>query len=143
MKIHHKNLVFAFVLGLVGCQNFNVNSTYYLGTTSVNYNPSYNTYDVKLNNRLIGGALGSMNTSAVTTGLQNVTWKDAKTGESHAAKNQVFLNKKDIVGQKYLVVHLYPDDTIEIVTSLNWPIPTQKGLKWRSELYEQQKLLKK
>lgn len=35
---------------------------------------------------------------------------------------------------KYLVVHLYPDDTIEIITSLNWPVPTEKGLKWREKI---------
>lgn len=122
------------VLSMAGCAGIGPNATYYLGTTSVNYNPSYNTYDVKLNNHIIGGALGSMNTSAVTMGLQNVTWKDAQTGELHAAKNKVFLNKKDIQGKKYLVVHLYPDDTIEIITSLNWPIPTEKGLKWREKI---------
>lgn len=35
---------------------------------------------------------------------------------------------------KYLVVHLYPDDTIEIITSLNWPNPTEKGLKWQERI---------
>lgn len=131
-----KLLSFPFILFLftAGCLSIGPNAKYYIGTTSVNYNPNYNTYDVKLNNHIIGGAIGSMNTTAVKIGLQDVTWKDAKTGELHKAKNQVFLNKKDIKGKKYLVVHLYPDDTIEITTSLNWPVQTEKGLKWREKI---------
>ena len=62
------------------------------------------------------------------------TLKDAKTGELHKSKNQVILNKNDVKDKKYLVVHLYPDDTIEIITSLNWPVPTEKGLKWREKI---------
>lgn len=122
------------MFGMAGCAGIGPNATYYMGTTSVNYNPLYTTYDVKLNNHIIGGAVGSMNTSAVTIGLQNVTWKDAKTGELHTAKNQIFLKKNDIKGKKYLIVHLYPDDTIEIITSLNWPVATDKGLKWRDKI---------
>ncbi|EXC24204.1 hypothetical protein J536_3873, partial [Acinetobacter sp. 809848] len=30
--------------------------------------------------------------------------------------------------------HLYPDDTVEITTSNNWPIPTEKGIKWMHDL---------
>lgn len=127
-------LPISLVFSAAGCAGIGSNTTYYIGTTSVNYNPSYNTYDVKLNNHIIGGALGSMNTSPVILGLQNVTWKDAKTGELHTAKNQVFLKKNDVKDMKYLVVHLYPDDTIEIVTSLNWPNPTEKGLKWQERI---------
>lgn len=45
-----------------------------------------------------------------------------------------FLKKNDVKDMKYLVVHLYPDDTIEIITSLNWPNPTEKGLKWQERI---------
>lgn len=86
-------LPISLAFSAAGCAGIGPNATYYMGTTSVNYNPSYNTYDVKLNNHIIGGALGSMNTSPVILGLQNVTWKDAKTGELHTAKNQVFLKE--------------------------------------------------
>ncbi|MDV2488062.1 hypothetical protein [Acinetobacter johnsonii] len=127
-------LPISLVFSAAGCAGIGPNATYYMGTTSANYNPTYNTYDVKLNNHIIGGAIGSMNTSAVKIGLQDVTWKDAKTGELHKSKNQVILNKNDIKDKKYLVVHLYPDDTIEIITSLNWPVPTEKGLKWREKI---------
>ena len=40
------------------------------------------------------------------------------------------LTKEDLKGVKYLAVHLYPDDTIEITTSNNWPTPTKKGDEW-------------
>lgn len=35
---------------------------------------------------------------------------------------------------KYLAVHLYPDDTVEVTTSNNWPNPTEKGIKWLNQL---------
>lgn len=35
---------------------------------------------------------------------------------------------------KYLAVHLYPDDSIEITTSNNWPNPTVKGNAWYDKL---------
>jgi len=53
---------------------------------------------------------------------------DEKTGQVHNATNEVSLTKEDINGMKYLAVHLYPDDSIEISTSNNWPNPTVKGI---------------
>lgn len=38
--------------------------------------------------------------------------------------------------QKYLAAHLYPDDTVEISTSNDWPEPIQKGLDWRTEIWK-------
>ncbi|MFX5100644.1 hypothetical protein ABTB97_21220, partial [Acinetobacter baumannii] len=54
--------------------------------------------------------------------------KNASTGEKHTAKNQVTITKEQLKGKKYLAVHLYPDDTVEITISNNWPMPTEKGL---------------
>ncbi len=75
-----------------------------------------------------------MNTSSVKAGPQTVTWKDAKTGELHSAKNQVIISREQLKGMRYLTAHLYPDDTVEITTSNNWPTPTDKGLKWREKI---------
>ncbi|MNI86938.1 hypothetical protein D3C73_1440790 [compost metagenome] len=75
-----------------------------------------------------------MNTSPVKIGPQTITWKDAKTGEIHSAKNQVIITKEQLKGKKYLAAHLYPDDTVEVTTSNNWPNPTEKGTKWLNQL---------
>ena len=59
---------------------------------------------------------------------------DEKTGQVHNATNEDSLTKEDINGMKYLAVHLYPDDSIEISTSNNWPNPTVKGNAWYDRL---------
>jgi len=106
-----------------------------MGIVSFNYNPAYASCMVKLNGTEIGGGYGrSMNTSPVKVGTQIVTWRDAKTGQVHNATNEVSLTKEDIKGMKYLAVHLYPDDSIEITTSNNWPNPTVKGNAWYDRL---------
>ena len=70
----------------------------------------------------------------VKVGTQIVTWRDAKIGQVHNTINEVSLTKEDIKGMKYLAVHLYPDDSIEITTSNNWPNPTVKGNAWYDRL---------
>ncbi len=59
-----------------------------------------------------------------------MTWKDTNTGELHTAKNQLTIVKEQLKGKKYLALHMYPDDTVEITTSNDLPDPTQKGLEW-------------
>ena len=125
-------LPIGLIVSAAGCAGIGPNATYYMGTTSFHYDPSYSPYMVKLNGIEIGG--GGMNTSAVKLGPQDIKWKDAKTGEIHTAKNQVTLTKNELKGMKYLAVHLYPDDTIEFTTSNAWPDSTEKGLKWREKL---------
>ena len=127
-------LPIGLIVSAAGCAGIGPNATYYMGTTSFHYDPSYSPYMVKLNGIEIGGGGGGMNTSAVKLGPQDIKWKDAKTGEIHTAKNQVTLTKDDLKGMKYLAVHLYPDDTVEITTSNAWPDSTEKGLKWREKL---------
>ena len=127
-------LPISLVFSAAGCAGIGPNATYYMGTTSFHYDPSYSPYMVKLNGSEIGGGGGGMNTSPVKIGPQTITWKDAKTGGIHSAKNQVIITKEQLKGKKYLAVHLYPDDSIEISTSNNWPNPTVKGNAWYDRL---------
>ena len=123
------------VVSVAGCAGIGPNATYYMGTVSFNYNPTYASYMVKLNGSEIGGGYGkSVNTSAVKLGPQVITWGESNSKKQHQAKNQVTLTKEDLQGMKYLAVHLYPDDTVEITTSNAWPDTTEKGLKWREQL---------
>ncbi|MDV4265324.1 hypothetical protein ACG9XY_15355 [Acinetobacter seifertii] len=121
--------IFGLIFSLVGCVSLGPNATYDMATTSFNYDPSYNSYMVKMNNSVIGGGFGNATlTSSIKVGEQVITWKNANTGEKHTANNQVILTKEQLKGKKYLAVHIYPDDTVEITISNNWPIPTEKGL---------------
>ena len=128
-------LPISLMLSMAGCAGIGPNATYDMATTSFNYDPSYNSYMVKMNGSVIGGGFGNATlTSSIKVGEQVITWKDANTGEKHAAKNQVIITKEQLKGKKYLAAHLYPDDTVEITTSNNWPDPTEKGMKWMHEL---------
>ena len=120
-------------LGLVGC-SAGSSKTYILTTTSFNYDPSYRTYDVLLNEELIGS--GGTKRSAVITGPQYVTWGQINIRKQHVAKNIPYLTKEDLKGKSYLAVHLYPDDSVEITLtdSESMPNATQKGLEWRNKL---------
>lgn len=133
-----KNLLLlpiSLVFSAAGCTGIGPNATYYMGTTSFNYDPTYSDYMLKLNGQEIGGGFGgAMSTNSIKTGTQVITWKDAKTGEPHSAKNQVIITKEQLKGMKYLAAHLYPDDTVEVTTSNNWPNPTEKGLRWQERI---------
>ena len=135
--IHPKKgiLIPVLIFALIGCASIGPNTTYYMATTSFKYDPTYVSYMVELNSHEIGAGFGSgMSTSPVKIGPQIITWRDAKTGQVHNATNEVSLTKEDIKGMKYLAVHLYPDDSIEITTSNNWPNPTVKGNAWYDRL---------
>ena len=127
-------LPISLVFSVTGCAGIGPNASYYMGTTSFHYDPSYSPYMVKLNGSEIGGGGGGMNTSPVKIGLQEIRWEESNSYKLHQAKNQVTLTKEDLNGMKYLAVHLYPDDTVEITTSNNWPNATEKGLKWREKI---------
>ena len=127
-------LPISLIFSAAGCVGIGPNATYYMGTTSFHYDPSYSPYMVKLNGSEIGGGGGGMNTSPVKIGLQEIRWEESNSYKLHQAKNQVTLTKEDLNGMKYLAVHLYPDDTVEITTSNNWPNATEKGLKWREKI---------
>ena len=119
-----------FVLsGLNACKSTGLHSTYYLGTTSFHYDHSYNAYSVKLNGQEIGGGFGGgMNTSLVKLGAQQVTWGESNGKKIHVSKNTIYLNRQDLKGKKYLAVHIYPDDSVEITTSIHWPLADPRGI---------------
>ena len=125
----------SLVFSAAGCAGIGPNSTYDIATTSFNYDPTYSDYMLKLNGQEIGGGFGgAMSTNSIKTGPQVITWKDAKTGKPHSAKNQVIITKEQLKGKKYLAAHIYPDDTVEVTTSNNWPNPTEKGIRWLNQL---------
>lgn len=136
MKFKKVFIVFIILpLVIAGCAGIGPNATYYMGTTSFLYDLSYNSYMVELNGAGVGGGFGNSTTvTPIKVGLQTVTWKDSNTGEIHKAKNQLMISKDQLKGKKYLALHMYPDDTVEVTTSNNLPDPTEKGMKWREQL---------
>ena len=141
MKFKSKLMMpISLAISLAGCVGLGPYKTYYLGTTSFLYDLSYNSYMVELNGSEIGGGFGGgMNTSPVKLGPQVVTWQESNSDRLHKAKNIVVLRREDLKNKHYLAVHLYPDDTIEITTSENWPRPTEKGLAWREKIRAEHK----
>jgi hypothetical protein len=78
----------------------------------------------------VGG--GTIAGVAIPLGLQKVTWVldgpagMARNGDKVTAKNSLEL--KDVPqGHRYLAIHIYPDDTVELVTSLHYPRPSERG----------------
>ena len=136
MKFKSKLMMpISLAISLAGCVGLGPYKTYYLGTTSFLYDLSYNSYMVELNGSEIGGGFGGgMNTSPVKLGPQVVTWQESNSDRLHKAKNIVVLRREDLKNKHYLAVHLYPDDTIEITSSENWPQATEKGLAWHEQI---------
>ncbi|EXE36364.1 hypothetical protein KTH76_09555 [Acinetobacter baumannii] len=125
----------SLMLSAAGCAGIGPNATYDMATTSFNYDPSYNSYMVKMNGSVIGGGFGNATlTNSIKVGEQVITWEESKSEKIHTAKNQVILTKEQLKGKKYLAAHIYPDDTVEIITSNNWPTPTEKGTGWMQRL---------
>ncbi|RFS29302.1 hypothetical protein D9K80_18200 [Acinetobacter cumulans] len=130
----------SLTLGLAGCMGIGPNKTYVLTTTSFNYDPSYRAYMVKMNGEEMGGGFGGgTKRSALILGSQNIAWGEDNSKRKHQAINAVNLTKEDLKNKRYLAVHLYPDDSVEITTSNDLPDPTQKGLDWRDKLRKQSK----
>lgn len=130
-------LPITLALGLVGCSTGS-HKIYSLTTTSYNYDPSYRTYIVQLNEEEIGGAFGAgTKSSGVITGPQYVKWGEDASKRKHIAKNIPYLTKEDLKGKSYLAVHLYPDDSVEITLSSGIPDATEKGMQWRSKLIDE------
>ncbi|MFI8145594.1 hypothetical protein [Acinetobacter sp. ABJ_C5_2] len=125
----------SLMLSVAGCASLGPNATYYMSTTSFDYDPSYNSYMVEMNGSEIGGGFGNATlTNSIKVGEQVITWGESNSKKKHTAKNQVIITKEQLKGKKYLAVHLYPDDTVEITTSNNWPDATEKGMKWMHDL---------
>lgn len=91
-------------------------------------------FDVHLNGVDIGVASGPPHTGngavmtgvAVPLGPQVLTWRDAGTGEKLKAANQPVLTQPSSEN-RYLGVHIYPDNTVELVPAPYWPERTERG----------------
>jgi hypothetical protein len=92
-------------------------------------------FDVYLNGIDIGvsagqpfrGNAGIMLGVDITPGPQIITWRDGATGITSKAVNQpIFTDPGDAYG--YLGVHIYPDNTVELVPDKHSPEKTTKGL---------------
>ena len=84
-------------------------------------------FEVKLNGIEVGAGGGSLMTGvAVPLGPQVITWRDAGTGETTKAINQPVLSRPDSK-MHYLGVHIYPDNTVEVIPERFWPEKTEKG----------------
>ncbi|SEO63485.1 hypothetical protein SAMN05428959_1148 [Duganella sp. CF517] len=73
---------------------------------------------------------------ALMLGPKIVTWKldgpkgTPGNGETVQNKNALALTQSQIVpGAKFISVHIYPDDTVELVTSVHFPRTTARGEK--------------
>jgi hypothetical protein len=81
--------------------------------------------------RQAGG--GSMSGVTVKYGIHTVSWRldgpegMARNGETVQAKNQPSL-KPPPPQHRFLCVHVYPDDTVELVTSEHFPTQTDRGV---------------
>ena len=69
----------------------------------------------------------------LSTGPKKVTWRldgptgAARNGETVTAKNTPVL--PDVSGgARYLAVHIYPDETVELVVTRHYPRATEKGI---------------
>lgn len=130
-------LPIGLALGVAGCSTGSA-KTYVLTTTSYGYNPSYIPYIVELNGEEVGGGLGTATKrSAVIVGPQYIKWGEGNSYKEHKAINVPQLTREDLKGKKYLAVHLYPDDSVEITLSNDLPDATAKGMEWRSKLIDE------
>jgi hypothetical protein len=74
-----------------------------------------------------------------TLGVKRVTWRldgpkgAPRNGEKVVNKNHLELNEI-VSGARYLGLHIYPDDTVELTTSVGRPDFTARGLKLVAKL---------
>ena len=62
----------------------------------------------------------------IPIGPQRVTWRWSETGETVAAKNVPTL--VDVAPDaKFVSLHIYPDETVEFLTSRHYPRPSPRG----------------
>ena len=78
----------------------------------------------------VGG--GTISGVTIPLGSQNVKWTlggpegMARNGEVVHAKNNLEL--KDVPeNHHYLAIHIYPDDMVELITSVHYPRPSERG----------------
>lgn len=65
-------------------------------------------------------------------GPKTVTWRldgpqgMARNGDTVSSKNALQLNAV-VAGARYLAIHIYPDDTVELTSSVHFPQPSARG----------------
>ncbi|MFS2002987.1 hypothetical protein ACEN9F_05095 [Duganella sp. CT11-25] len=78
---------------------------------------------------------GTMSGARFSSGAQSVQWTlggppgTPRNGDVVRAKNHPDL-APPLHGEKYLAVHIYPDDTVELIYSKNYPQFSPRGLKF-------------
>ncbi|MFS2002989.1 hypothetical protein ACEN9F_05105 [Duganella sp. CT11-25] len=78
---------------------------------------------------------GTMSGARFSSGAQSVRWTldgpsgALRNGEVVQAKNRPELAPA-LHGEQYLSVHIYPDDTVELIYSKNYPQFSPRGLKF-------------
>ena len=90
-------------------------------------------FEVKLNGIEIGAGGGGLMTGvAVPLGPQVITWRLGGpegmpgNGDTVKAINQPVLSRPDSKTH-YLGVHIYPDNTVEVIPERFWPTNSEKG----------------
>jgi hypothetical protein len=77
-----------------------------------------------------GGA--SMSGVSIKFGAHKVSWRTADKGETvHAANVPVLVPSPS--GDRFLGVHIYPDNTVEFVTSQHFPELSERGREFDSD----------
>ena len=76
---------------------------------------------------------GTITGVGLPVGPQKVTWRFSDTGEKVSAKNMPQV--KDVPRESiFLAVYIYPDDTVELVSSQNYPRHSSLGEAMISEM---------
>lgn len=76
---------------------------------------------------------GSMSGVTVKFGAHTVSWRldgpegTPRNGETVWAKNKPVLESPP-ADHRYMCVHIYPDDTVELITSVHFPDKTPRGI---------------
>jgi hypothetical protein len=83
-------------------------------------------FDIRLNGIEIGSGGALMTGVPIKLGPQVLSWRDAETGVTTKARNRPELKSVDSQF-RYLGVHIYPDNTVEIIPERFWPEKTGRG----------------
>lgn len=98
-------------------------------------------FDTFLNGEYAGGRAefpfgvkGTISGARISLGAQSLTWRLGgpkgmpRNGETVVARNPLTLTADQIpTGARYLGVHIYPDETAELIASRNFPELSSRG----------------
>jgi hypothetical protein len=101
-------------------------------------------FDVYLNERMVGGSAslsdspyGQFSTVVgvpVPFGPQTLTWRDAGSGKNFSVKNPLSLTPEQIPPNSHsLAIHIYPDETAELIFSEDLVEQSPRGLSYAKE----------